>query len=136
MGSGTTVMVVSDHGFGATGNLPWSGGHGTITPGAPNAPPGVLILSGQGIATSGARLASAHVLDVAPTILYLMGLPVSEEMLGKVLIDALAPGSPPELPRIASWDPVGQSRAAGEMPQDPAGDAERLERLRALGYIQ
>ena len=41
-GEGTTVLVVSDHGFGGTGRVPWSGGHGRLTPGAPIAPRGVL----------------------------------------------------------------------------------------------
>lgn len=136
VGPGATVMILSDHGFGGTGKLPWSGGHGSITPGAPLAPPGVLVLSGPGIATGGATLSSAHVLDIAPTILYLMGLPASQEMTGRVLTEALAPGSPPELPRIASYERVGRARAERDLPEDPAGDAERIERLRALGYIQ
>ena len=134
-GEGTTVLVVSDHGFGGTGNLPWSGGHGALTPGAPIAPDGVLVLSGPGIRADGHRLAKAHVLDVAPTILRLLGIPPSEEMLGRVLEEAFAP-SPGELARIESHEDVGTRRAPGAIPVDPAGDAERLERLRALGYIQ
>ena len=63
-GAGTTVMVVSDHGFGATGRLPWSGGHGRLTRGAPIAPPGVLILSGPGIAGGGVELSRAQVVDM------------------------------------------------------------------------
>ncbi|MFN0151868.1 MAG: alkaline phosphatase family protein [bacterium] len=136
VGSDATVMILSDHGFGGTGKLPWSGGHGSITPGAPLAPPGVLVLSGPGIASGGATLPGAHVLDIAPTILYLMGLPASQEMTGRVIVEALAPGSPPELPRVASYERVGRARTERDLPEDPAGDAERIERLRALGYIQ
>jgi hypothetical protein len=135
IGGDPTVIVVSDHGFGGTGRLPWSGGHGSITPGAPIAPPGVLVMAGPGVAPAG-RLAKAHVLDIAPTVLHLMGLPAAADMLGRVLVDALVPEIRAEPPRIPSWEPVGGPRVVAEIPLDPAGDAERLERLRALGYVQ
>ncbi|MBW2417101.1 MAG: alkaline phosphatase family protein [Deltaproteobacteria bacterium] len=135
-GAGTTVMVVSDHGFGATGTLPWSGGHGHSTRGAPIAPPGVLILSGPGIAGDGAELARARVIDIAPTLLALLGLPVAEDMPGRPLVEAFAGGEDSELSRIPSWEEVGRPRTATVVPVDPRGDAERMERLRALGYIE
>ena len=134
-GENTTVLIVSDHGFGGTGNLPWSGGHGRITPGAPIAPPGVLLLSGPAIA-SGVRLTSASVLDIAPTLLHLFGVPASDKMRGRVLTGALTPDAAETLARIENHDRVGRPRAAQAMPVDPEGDSERLERLRALGYIE
>ncbi len=136
LGPDTTVVILSDHGFGGTGNLPWSGGHGRITPGAPIAPAGVLILSGPGIRDDGHFLSQAHVLDVAPTILHLMGIPAAADMPGRVLTQAMAPGSPAELPRIASHERIGTPWNPGAIPVDPAGDAERVERLKRLGYIQ
>jgi predicted AlkP superfamily phosphohydrolase/phosphomutase len=48
------------------------------------APDGFLLAVGDGI-KPGAELKSASVLDVAPTILYLMGLPVARDMEGRVL---------------------------------------------------
>jgi predicted AlkP superfamily phosphohydrolase/phosphomutase len=48
------------------------------------APDGFLLAVGDGI-KPGAELRSASVLDVAPTILYLMGLPVARDMEGRVL---------------------------------------------------
>ena len=74
-----TVIVFSDHGFGPTGQLPWSGGHGRITPGAPIAPDGILILAGPSIRPE-VRLERPHVLDLAPMLLYLQGFPLSKEM--------------------------------------------------------
>jgi hypothetical protein len=136
VGDGTTVIVVSDHGFGPTGRLPWSGGHGRLTPGAPIAPAGVLVLAGPGIAVGPRRLERAHVLDIAPTLLHLMGVPAGEDMLGRVLTEALASDGPPELPRVDSHERIGILRPDRDIPTDPAGDSERLERLRALGYIQ
>jgi len=134
VGSDATILVVSDHGFGGTGRLPWSGGHGRITPGAPIAPAGILLLSGPG-AARGVRLPRAHVLDVAPTILHLMGLPPAQDQVGRVLAAALAPGSPEELPRVPTYEDVGSIRHPGER-ADAAADSQRMERLRALGYIQ
>lgn len=137
VGPGTTVLVLSDHGFGPTGNLPWSGGHGRITPGAPIAPRGVLILSGPGTAAGPNRLERAHVLDVMPTILHLFGLPAAEDMPGRVLVDALSPDARGMAPRVATYETIGTWRdPAATLPVDPAGDAQRLERLRALGYVQ
>jgi predicted AlkP superfamily phosphohydrolase/phosphomutase len=48
------------------------------------APDGFLLAVGDGI-RPGAELRTASVLDVAPTILYLMGLPVARDMEGRVL---------------------------------------------------
>jgi hypothetical protein len=50
------------------------------------APDGFLLALGDGV-KAGALLQSASVLDVAPTILYLMGLPVARDMEGRVLTE-------------------------------------------------
>jgi hypothetical protein len=52
------------------------------------APDGVLLAVGDGI-RAGAVLQDASVLDVAPTILYLMGLPVARDMEGRVLTEII-----------------------------------------------
>jgi predicted AlkP superfamily phosphohydrolase/phosphomutase len=54
------------------------------------APDGLLIAAGDGI-RPGTRPAGASVLDVAPTLLYLMGLPVARDMEGRVLTEILEP---------------------------------------------
>ncbi len=51
-------------------------------------PDGLLILSGAGIAP-GTKLQGASVLDITPTVLYLMGLPLGQDMDGFLLTDAL-----------------------------------------------
>jgi len=135
-GEDVTVMVVSDHGFGATGTLPWSGGHGHPTRGAPVAPPGVLILSGPGIAGGGSELSRASVIDIAPTLLSLLGLPVAEDMPGHSLVEAFFNRKESGAPRIESWEKIGEPRNPGTAPVDPAGDADRMEKFRALGYFE
>jgi predicted AlkP superfamily phosphohydrolase/phosphomutase len=52
------------------------------------APDGFLLAVGDGI-RPGATLGQASVLDLAPTLLYLMGLPVARDMDGRVLTEML-----------------------------------------------
>ena len=80
------------------------GGAGRRRPGSaartPDAPDGFLLAVGDGI-RPGATLERASVLDVAPTILYLMGLPVARDMEGRVLTEIvderLRPRAPGDL---------------------------------------
>lgn len=88
-GDSTVVMLASDHGFLSgdrrpTGSAAMDAGQAARW----HRDPGVLVLNGPGI-RAGARLDHAGVMDVAPTLLHLAGLPVSQEMEGKVLKDAL-----------------------------------------------
>jgi hypothetical protein len=50
---------------------------------------GVLILAGPGV-RAGADVGECSTLDIAPTLLHLMGLPVPPHMTGRVLTEALA----------------------------------------------
>ncbi len=52
------------------------------------APDGLLLAVGDGI-RPGATLQPASVLDLAPTMLYLMGLPVARDMEGRILTEIL-----------------------------------------------
>src|SRR5262245_43722381 len=54
------------------------------------APDGYLLAMGDGIRPD-VRLDGASVLDVAPTILYLLGLPVARDMEGRVLTEIVDP---------------------------------------------
>lgn len=88
---GEVLLVISGHGMdpvrlwrralsGLLGERPVpSGTHA-------GAPDGFLLALGDGI-KAGAVVQSASVLDVAPTILYLMGLPVARDMDGRVLAE-------------------------------------------------
>jgi hypothetical protein len=89
---GEVLLVVSSYGMQpvplwrrllatATGGPERSGTHA-------DAPDGFLLAVGDGI-KPGASLARASVLDVAPTVLYLMGLPVARDMEGRVLTEIL-----------------------------------------------
>jgi predicted AlkP superfamily phosphohydrolase/phosphomutase len=89
---GETLLVVSSYGMqpvplwrrllaAATGGAKRSGTHAS-------APDGFLLAVGDAI-RPGARLVGASVLDVAPTVLYLMGLPVARDMEGRVMTEIL-----------------------------------------------
>ena len=62
----------------------------------------------------------ANLLDIAPTILTLFGLPLGEDMDGKPLLDAFA--TPPAVQSIASWDDVAgdDGQHSKERHLDPA----------------
>lgn len=82
-GPNTLVLVVSDHGFGNAPEPhrmegePFSGAH---------LDDGVIIAGGPGI-KAGLRLQGASVLDITPTILHALHLPVADDMGGKVLVE-------------------------------------------------
>ena len=86
LGPETVFVIASDHGQSPTfvHRLYTQHRHG---------PDGVLLMHGPGI-RRGHRLESSHVLDVFPTVLALLGLPVPEDAEGRVLEGAFE--SPPD----------------------------------------
>jgi arylsulfatase A-like enzyme len=123
----TVLVLVSDHGHSPTmvHEMDTQHRHG---------PPGMLLLHGPGIAAG--ELAGAGVLEVYPTLLQLLGLPVPRDADGAVLDAALTPTyrSAHPLRTVASWD--GLPRPAPAAPADAARSREELEKLRNLGYIR
>jgi hypothetical protein len=92
---------------------------------------GLVALAGANVAAGEMAMASER--DVAPTVLHLVGLPVSDELLGRVLEGALSPGFRAAHPvrRVPSYG----LRAQGRL-RESAFDRDMLEELRSLGYIQ
>jgi predicted AlkP superfamily phosphohydrolase/phosphomutase len=80
-----------------------------------------------------AMVNGSRIIDLAPTILHLMGLAVPENMDGRVLDTALSPGFLDLYPvrRVQSDDGRGDEEVA--LSADDAAEIE--ERLRALGYL-
>lgn len=127
----TTVFVLSDHGWGRMDEPDDRDGRPRYGHG--HAPPGVFVAAGRGIAPVG-RIEGARILDVTPTLLRLVGLPLSEELHGRVLDEILEP----ELLRapartVASYE-VGPPTL--RTPQTSGEDDAMIENLRALGYIE
>ncbi len=89
---------------------------------------GILLAWGNGI-SPGERVTDAHIMDLAPTVLHLMGLPVPSDMDGQVLTSALS------LDRSVEYAVVGTAEAEAEEGLSAEEAAEVEERLRSLGYL-
>jgi len=94
---------------------------------------GIWISAGPGLA-AGRALPELHLLDVAPTLLALVGVPQAQDMSGAVPPEIFQ-GAPPDLgPRPASYDGLAAGRDFTVTPDPVEGVNE--EQLRALGYVQ
>jgi tetratricopeptide (TPR) repeat protein len=136
-GPGATFIVCSDHGFKSDANRPLDSDPRIDRGRAAewHTPVGVLVIAGPDV-RPGAGLGAASVLDVAPTVLALFGLPAARDMDGQPLVEALAPAFLARHP-VAWIDTYGGQRApdAEDGLVASAGDAEVIEKLRSIGYI-
>jgi len=129
----TQVFVVSDHGFKA-GYEP-----STIDNADPNSGDheehGVIIARGSRI-RSGGLIDQATVLDIAPTLLAMFGLPVAKDMPGKILEPLFHPEDLQHLPtrRIPTYE--SPSVAAPPPARGPLLPRMERDRLRAIGYLK
>lgn len=134
-GDDTTVILMSDHGFHPDHLRAASIPDIPAGPAIEHRDYGVFAIGGPGI-RKGEVLYGASVLDVAPTVLRIFGLPVGEDMDGKVLSAAFV--KPPKLETIPSWEDV--PGADGRHPPHTRLDAvaahEAMEQLIALGYVE
>lgn len=130
----TAVIIVSDHGFhcGATRPRGTSG----ITDGRPAAwhrPYGVVAMRGPGI-KRGEPIYGATLLDIAPTVLTMLGLPPARDMDGIPLTQIW---HEPRLcaQRVETYE-TGEPAGAHERPVSQADTDEQIMRqLRQLGYL-
>jgi predicted AlkP superfamily phosphohydrolase/phosphomutase len=143
VGDDPAVLIVSDHGFETKTDLkerlergekirtveggkdvPWD--HG---------PDGVFIMAGPGI-KAGNRIDRETVVDITPTILAYLGLPVADDMDGKPAVDVFESSYLESHPvtHVATYETGGPS--GDESPMESPMDEGLKEKLRALGYIQ
>jgi len=117
-GPDTIAIVVSDHGFS------YDGRDHRFFP----IPKGIVITSGPGI-KKGFKIEGATILDVMPTTLVTMGLPVSRELEGNPLLEIFE-GSR-KIKYVDSYGPrLAGPGAEGKLEKD------FVKELKALGYIQ
>jgi hypothetical protein len=94
---------------------------------------GMLAVTGGGGNASGRMLPSpVQLSEIAPTVLWLLGLPVARDMDGSPRTDALAADAE-GVRWIASY---GRQQAEGLEQAAGTLDQEMLERFRSLGYIR
>ncbi len=134
-GADTTVLLVSDHGFHSDHLRPRAIPNEPAGPAVQHRQFGVLALKGPHLKKD-ERIYGATLLDITPTILTLFGLPVGEDMDGRVLVQAFE--IPPPITRIASWElePGDCGMHPADLRMDPAAAQALLQQFVALGYIQ
>lgn len=107
-------------------------------------PEGIFMALGPGIGTGGAFLEPLEMVDVAPTMLYALGLPIPETLEGRVATEFFDPDyvNAHAIRKDAVHEAVAASVADAD---ESAADAEEMEqeddpqilmRLKALGYIE
>lgn len=128
----TTLVVLSDHGFmlGSLQDDPSKTRDMRRVSEAFHADHGVLYLYGRGVA-AGRSLDQPSILDVAPTILSLAGLPTAKDMPGRVLVEGLTLA--PTIAPVATYE-TGPTNARDAV-ADAGADEEIMEKLHALGYV-
>ena len=134
-GPEATVILLSDHGFHSDHLRPKRIPMEPAGPAVQHRPFGIFCMKGPGIKKD-ERIYGATLLDVAPTVLTLFGLPVGEDMDGHVLAQAFE--NAPEVERIPSWEnEAGEcGMHSADLRMDPAAAQAVLEQFVALGYIQ
>ena len=92
-------------------------------------------MAGQGIKRD-ERIYGASLIDIAPTVLTLLDLPIGEDMDGRPLLEAFE--IPPKVETIPSWEKVaGEAGMAGpEQQLDKEQANELMQQFAALGYIE
>jgi len=98
-------------------------------------PNGVLFMKGQAV-KKGTEVQGARIIDLAPTILHLAGVPVPADMDGRVLKEALEASYLDRNP-LRFTEAVSGEKVGAAPPAYSDEDAARVEeRLRSLGYIE
>jgi tetratricopeptide (TPR) repeat protein len=137
-GPDTCVCVLSDHGFQSGAGRPAFRPHheaGVAQDGADwHRMMGMIVMHGPGL-RRGERIHGATLLDVLPTLLTWMGLPVGQDMPGAVMLRAFDPL--PEVTKVPSWDAVCLTEKSLNPPrlEDAREHFRALRQLSALGYL-
>lgn len=128
----TMLVVLSDHGFelGKLPDDPSTTQELTRVSEKFHRLRGILYMYGNGIRRT--SLDRPSIVDIAPTVLALTGVPAAKDMPGRVLTEAL---ETPEQARIASYESGGAAVASTTIATDAKVDPEVLEKLKSLGYI-
>jgi tetratricopeptide (TPR) repeat protein len=132
----TAVFVLSDHGFKSGERRIRSEQTVDIDKAhLDHEPDGIFLAAGPGI-RSGAKIEGASVLDLTPTLLHYLGLPVGKDMDGRVLTAIFEEETP--ITYVASYERTDAGTPAEKLAEDygEAELAENLAGLEALGYVE
>ncbi len=134
-GPDTTVILVSDHGFHPDHLRPRGIPKEPAGPAVEHRELGVFCMRGPHVLPD-ERVYGAGLLDVAPTVLTLFGLPLGEDMDGKPLVQAFDHAVKPDY--IPSWEEVpGEcGMHPADKRQDPWAEQAVMDRLVEMGYVE
>jgi predicted AlkP superfamily phosphohydrolase/phosphomutase/tetratricopeptide (TPR) repeat protein len=134
-GEDTLVVLVSDHGFHSDHLRPVKLPKFAAAPALEHNPYGVICMYGPGIKKD-ERVYGATLLDITPTLLAAMDLPIGKDMDGKVLTNAFEYPIQPKY--IDSWETVEGDfgEHSSHKKHNTQESAEALQQLIDLGYIE
>jgi len=133
--SAANIVVASDHGFYG----PRRDRAGNLAKGvSEHRPEGVLMIRCP-LYEAGTSFGRSFVLDFAPTVLAMLGLPPSQEMPGRVLRENLTPVAEAYVAHLESHRIESYAALAPAPPEevggDPGVDEAVKKQLRSLGYV-
>jgi len=95
---------------------------------------GIIVAAGPHIA-QGRAIAEAHIIDLAPTILHVVGLPVPKSMDGRVLSELFTPQFQEERPVTFEESRSKEEPKSHKGVYSTKEESAIEERLRGLGYL-
>ncbi len=135
-GEDTTVILCSDHGYYSDNLRPLLTPAEAAGPAVWHRPYGILAMKGPGIRADEWIFGPPTLLDITPTVLSILGLPIGADMDGKPLMEAFEKRF--EVALIPSWEAI-EGEAGMHPPDrqnDPAANRALLQQMIALGYIE
>ena len=134
VGEDTNILIVSDHGFGpAIKDYEVREGKGMVLSGN-HRTNGIFLAAGPDI-RHGQASQPLTIMEIAPLMLTLLGIPVSEELPGRIAEDVLRPGYFDEYPleRVSAYEIEWSAANAPAVSKEE--ERETLDMLANLGYI-
>jgi len=106
-------------------------------PAGTHRPHGIFFAGGAGI-VKGQRLDTLSLIDVAPTLLHSLGLPIPSDLEGRVAVECYEDAALDRLPiRFGEPTRSPEEAAPGAAASMSAADEEKvMDRLKALGYVE
>ncbi len=97
-------------------------------------PEGIFLARGPA-AIKGARLPQISVLDITPTLLYALGLPVPADLEGRARMEVFEPPFARAHPLVVG-EPTQPPEAFPSLPAEREEEEQVISRLKAFGYLE
>jgi arylsulfatase A-like enzyme len=95
---------------------------------------GLVALAGTA-ANSRVKDGAANAVDIAPTVLHALGVPLSRQLAGRALVELFAVDAVRRWP-VRHVDSYGPPVEPAAVRQGQPLDQEMIDRLRSLGYVR